>query len=370
MGRLLSLGPIASRKSLSAFWAEPAFAAGGLDFLWLDVAIAAMTRGDWPAFERRLTEGLAAAARARADGCGAEDDAVESAATAFRYDRDLISGAEINAWLDRAGLSSGDWLAYLTRDLLRRRFEAVLEETIDRHPAATRQLLETAHAEGVCSGQFDGFARTLAHRVALAVSFDQELLSIDDSSVGTGLEQETARLAHLHQHWIDGRTDAEVRSRFARALRIERAFQQAAARAATTGELLSLLETRQIDWTHVAIESLSLATEDAAREALLCVTVDGLPIDEVGLLARQPVTRTAAFLEDYPADWRVVLLTADTGRPIGPLPSGERFEVAIVTEHLAPDLADPRVHERARRTAVADAAERAAHALVRWPSAV
>lgn len=370
MGRLLSLGPTATRKSLPAFWAEPAFVAGGVDFLWVDVAIAAMVRGEWPAFERRLTEGLSAAARARADGVVVHDQAVESAATAFRYDRDLISGDEANAWLERAGLTNDDWLGYFARDLIRKKFENELERTIDLHPASTRQLLDAAHAEGICSGQFDGFARALALRLALAVSVDQDLLARDGSAVAIGLDPEAARLAHLHRHWIEERSDDEVGHRFGRALLIERAFQRAADTLATAGELQSMVEIRQIDWTCLAVESLSLATEHAAREALLCLTIDGLSLDDVGLLARQGVTRTAGFLEDLPAEWRATLLSAETGRPLGPLPSGERFGVAVVTEHTPPTLDDPRVHERARHAAVATAAERAAQALVHWPGTV
>jgi hypothetical protein len=369
LGRLLSLGPTTTRRSLPAFWAEAAFAAGGTDFLWVDVAIAAMARGEWPAFERRLTEGLASAARAQADKIPADDRDVDAAATAFRYDRDLISGDEINAWLERAALNSSDWLAYFRRDLLRRRFEDQLDETIDGHAVSTRQLLDAAYVEGVCSGQFDAFARTLAHRIALAVSVDPDLLSPDQHHAA-GAAREAARLAHLHRHWVEGRADDEVQHRFEHALRIERAFHQAADAVATPGELHAVLETRQIDWTHLTFESLSLSTEHAAREALLCLTVDGMSLDDVSLLARQAVTRTAGFLEDLPADWRVAMLSAETGRPIGPLPSGGRFGISVVTGHAPPELGDPRVEERARRAAVAGASERAAQALVRWPERV
>jgi hypothetical protein len=36
-----------------------------------------------------------------------------------RYDRDLISAADVTAWLDRVGLSADEWIDYLRRDLLR-----------------------------------------------------------------------------------------------------------------------------------------------------------------------------------------------------------------------------------------------------------
>ena len=106
---------------LSTLWAEPAFAAGDIDFLWIDVAIGAMAAGDWPSFERNLSEGLAAAGRARAEGVVSSQEAADTAATEFRYERDLISGEDLGAWLERHHLTTADWLAYFTRSLLRER---------------------------------------------------------------------------------------------------------------------------------------------------------------------------------------------------------------------------------------------------------
>src|SRR5262245_31935053 len=51
-------------RPLLAFWQESVFSLGGIDFLHIDVALAAMVFGEWARFERRLAEGLACTTRA------------------------------------------------------------------------------------------------------------------------------------------------------------------------------------------------------------------------------------------------------------------------------------------------------------------
>jgi hypothetical protein len=55
-----------------------------------------MARGQWPAFEQRLAQGLACIARADAEDALPSEEALDAAATAFRYDRDLIAAADVN----------------------------------------------------------------------------------------------------------------------------------------------------------------------------------------------------------------------------------------------------------------------------------
>src|SRR6185436_2499218 len=117
---------------LAEFWARQAFAIREVDFTWLDVALGAMARGQWPAFEQRLAQGLACLARADAEDALPSEEALDAAATAFRYDRDLIAAADVNAWLARTGIHTDDWIAYLNRDLLRNQWLDDLDDILDR----------------------------------------------------------------------------------------------------------------------------------------------------------------------------------------------------------------------------------------------
>ena len=356
--------PNASGMGLSRFWTQTAFSADHTEFQWLDVAVAAMVRGDWSRFERRLTEGLAAVARGRAENVVAGDEAVDAAMTAFRYERDLISGDEMNTWLDREGLDSGEWSAYFSRALMRERFAYALDETIDRYIPSSRQLREAALAEGVCSGSFDHFAQALARCVALVADARTAAFSAPDPP--PDLAGDASRLAHLHGHWLEDHSLAEIHERFVRALHIERAFAAAAEAVSAGPALHAMLGMRQMEWTRLALQSLTFTTEDAAREAIFCVRLDGLSLDEVGLLARQAVQHATLFVEDVRDDQRVPLLSADIGRVVGPLPIEERFQVLVLTSRTTPSIEDGHVRERARLAAIEAASERAARDRIAW----
>src|SRR5262249_34443178 len=133
----------AHSSALAAFWDRYALSVGGHDFHWIDLTLAAMVRGDWSPFERRLAQGLACAARADADNWS-DHDAVGEATTTFRYDRDLISGAAVDLWLHPAGIPFDEWTAFLRRHALRRAGAAELDDLLDQYPPAPRDLLSSA----------------------------------------------------------------------------------------------------------------------------------------------------------------------------------------------------------------------------------
>lgn len=344
----------APRKPLSSFWEECAFSLDGHDILWIDVAIGAMIRGEWAGFERRLAEGLACAAKARREGVAADEEAIESAAVEFRYKRDLISGADVTAWLDAAGFSAADWTDYFTRELLRTRLSPVSDATLDAHGPSTRQLHDAALAEGVCSGSFEDFEQALAGRMSLVAAATDA--ASNPGSPSPHLEGEAARLAHVHSHWINGRPADDVRARFVRALHVEQVFRGLAEHLTAPAALAAVLDAYRVDWTRLTLDTLSLPTEHAAREAILCLKIDGLSVYEVGALARQPVHRISLFLEDSPPEQRPALLAADGGQILGPLAKDGRFDVWRVEARVEPALEDEQVAERARRTAIRDAA--------------
>ena len=89
------------------------------------------------------------AARADANDVSPSDVALDEAATAYRYDRDLISAADVTAWLDRVGLSADEWIDYLRRDLLRQQWSGELDDLLDRFTPSARDLVETAVIDGI-----------------------------------------------------------------------------------------------------------------------------------------------------------------------------------------------------------------------------
>lgn len=363
------MSPAPTVRPLPAFWNQCSFSIGDVDLLWIDVTLAAMVHGEWSAFERRLAEGLACATRADREGIAPAEHAVDEVATAFRYERDLISASDMNAWLDRTGLSTADWIAYVTRDVLRRMWSDDMDAVLDRFAPSPRQLEAAAVAEGICSGFFDAFAESFGGRASLAFEADADVFQAGrngSAAEAAAAEAETAaRLVRQHEHWLAIRPEAETSLRLAAIVHVDAVYHAACEQAVSEQSLRESIEVNRLDWVLLDVDTMRFPNEDAAREAVLCVTEDGLSLHDVAALSRQPVTRRRVFLADLPPENRDRLLSAEAGRVLGPLPVDDRFEVTAVIGRTAPTLDDDCVAERARRAVVEQAARRAARDHVR-----
>jgi hypothetical protein len=347
--------------TLSAFWLQHAFSLGGIDFLQFDVALAAMVFGDWARFEKRLAEGLACATRASVENLPASTSAVEESAVAFRYERDLISGAEITAWLDRAGFSVDAWMAYITRDVLRQQWSDDLEDILDRYGPSPRQLEAAALPEGICSRLFDELEQAFEGRAAIV--FDAEPSLFESRQLVSVQDAASARLARQHAHWLDGRSDTAARLRLV--FEIRDRYSAVADTLVTASALNDVIEANRLEWVVIDTDSLSFANESAAREALLCVSEDRLSLADIGELSRQQLIRSHGFLDDIAPEHRHRLLAAEPGRIIGPLLVDGRYHVTAVTNRAVPTLQDTHVARRARAMLLDQIAHRAAREHVR-----
>lgn len=347
---------------LSLFWDRHAFSIRDVDFIWLDVALAAMARGHWPAFERRLAEGLACTARADLEDASSSQDALDAAATAFRYDRDLISAADVATWLERTGLSSDEWLACLNRDLLRARWSHDLEDMLDRFAPSARQLLAAAVGEGICSGVFDTFEQAFAGRAAFVFESDpaefQRACRRGDAP--QPVDVSVTRLAQTHAHWLSMRPAADTTLRLSAVLQLEAAFDLLVDGVTSDGRLTEIVAANRLEWMRLEMETVSFPSETAAREAILCVREDGLSLYDVAALSHRMVSQTTIALEDVHPQHRDQLLAAEPGRVLGPLAVDGRFDVTALISRATPALTDPTVVARARQALVDVALQHAA----------
>jgi hypothetical protein len=285
---------------LNSRWRQKVFAVGPREYVWLDVFLAAMLRGEWRQFEQQLGEGLAClAADADAQAAWPDDRQIEEAANTFRYERDLITSDETISWLDRSGR-------------LRDHFDGRPQQ----HP--TPVIVEDADfaAEGLCAGTFDRFVRVLAGRAAASVRQEDAL---DDGT--SGVEQVPVdRLRTEHAVWLDALPPDEVGERVMHLARLESAFCARARAAATGHALASQLARHRFEWTRVDLERVSFDTADAAREAVCCVRDDGLTLTDVAIESRCAVRDTRDLLERIDAELRDVVLCASVGELVGPSP--------------------------------------------------
>ena len=347
---------------LTAFWNRHAFSVRDVDFLWLDVALAAMARGEWPAFERRLAEGLACSARADREGCSPTQDALDSAATAFRYDRDLISVADMNLWLERTGLAADDWIRYLNRDLLREQWSDGLDDILDRFAPSARELAAASVAEGICSGIFDRWERTFAGRAAFVLEKDAARFqdACRPGEVPPSVDVSVARVAQTHAHWLSMRSSADTAWRLSTVLQLEAAFNALVDRITSNGRLSQAVDANRLEWMRLELETVSFRSETAAREAILCIREDGLSLYDVAALSHRRVDRTTISLEEVDAPHRDQLLAAEPGRVLGPLAVDGRFDVTTLVRRTSPALTDPAVAARARQAVIDLALQHAA----------
>ena len=306
--------------------ARPVFSVDATTYTWGDVVLAARGTGSWAEIERRAFEGLACEARAGARGESVPADDLRAAAGAFRYAHDLLSGDELEAWLERWSLGLDDWLGYLRRRLLRERGPEKASAPAGEAPEAAAAVW----AEAVCSGALAGFARDLAARAAV-------------------WERDAAGSAPLPE---PGRLE-EVVGRFR-------------ARAATAEAVSKEIERHRLDWLQLEVLTAAFADEDAAREAALCVDEDGLSLKEAARLAGTDVRLVAGMLDELDPALTAVLVGARPGELVGPVRLGAEVTLAALRSRRPPTAADPDVRARAERAVASRAVEREERDRVRW----
>src|SRR5262249_55968846 len=136
--------------------------------------------GRWRELEDTARFGLACQHHLAAGNEELDDRAVVEASTRFRYERNLLSGDELEAWLLRWAVQPAGWHDYLPRLLLRERGAAARGQKCDGHggdgpmdfpsqsPVSEEQLASALWPEAVCSGHLEAAAARLAADTALA----------------------------------------------------------------------------------------------------------------------------------------------------------------------------------------------------------
>ncbi len=340
-------------------WREAVLTTAGRSYDWIDVFLSAMWRGEWKSFEHDLLAGLACqAVGTDPRGIPPHDREIRAAADRFRYERSLISGDETIAWLERSGLTIESWGDYVLRGILRERWRDQAD-ALPHCPALAQVSAIDVAVEGICSGTFDRFARTLAGRVAIAES----------GGLGRAAAPAVACLEGTlrdHTTWLAPLAANDTRARLVSIAQHERAFDVHAHSAVTTDAIAWQVDRHRLDWTRVDLERLAFATGDAAREAACCVRHDQRSLTEIAIDAREPVRDTRALLDRLEHELHDAVLSAGPGELVGPIVVASRHELIRVLAKRPPDLDDPLVHARAAEAVMEQAVSRAMLAHVRW----
>ena len=335
------------------------FHVGARSYTWLDVLLGAIVSGHWGRFETRLNAGAACAAAAERLDAWPDASEVEEAATAFRYERDLLSSEETEAWLERAGLSLETWSDVLARDVLRTRWADRLPALVHDAPIALALGDELIAAEGICSGMFGEFSRALAERAAIAVS-------VAGAPDAGAIAAHVAAVRQVHAGWLAGLDAVDLEPRLRHLAEVDAGHAGAARAALTEAALARHLDRCRLEWMRVDLERLSFSSAEAAREAAWCVREDGLTLSDVAIESRQPVQDIRTLLDELAEPLRAAVLSARVDDVVGPVEAGGRYDVAVVVSKTAATLADPLVRARAEHSVVEALTTRAVLSHVTW----
>jgi len=172
--------------------------------------------------------------------------------------------------------------------------------------------------EAVCSGFLLRAADRLAGDGALAVAAGERL------------------------DGADGHTFARLRD----------AATHARAAAATDEAIAREIGLHRLEWLSVCGDMLSVPSEDAAREAALCVRNDGRTLTEVATELGIRPDAVTLYVGDLDTNLASAVAAAREGELIGPFPREGGFAVVHVERKAPPDASDPEVRRRAEERIV------------------
>jgi ATP-binding cassette subfamily B protein len=252
------------------------------------------------------------AARAWGDWAGPPDveatpgqASVEELATAFRYERGLLSVDETEAWFARWGVTVNAWLAHLRR-------RAAGQAAPDPE--------ESAWIDAVVSGTLERTAWRLARGLAAHRALG-----------GSG--------------WPSVAQLGEAEQRFA-------------SRETSPARVAATIAERAVAWTVFDLQQVQVADEGAARalrDSLDLTAGAGLP----GVERR-------AVLEDLPAELQPLLAGAAAGDLIGPVRVNGAWHLVAVRSRSVPSEDDDEIAARAREHVVDEAIHGEMFQRVRW----
>lgn len=339
-------------------------AVGGATYHWEDILLAGELRGEWGPVRQRVRQGLACLERARRDEDCLEEEEVEAAANAFRYQRDLETAEQTEEWLDSWGLSIESWMDYIRSSLLRTKWEHELPALVSAHPSDDEAIDSMAETEALCSGDVERLAHDLAGRAAVYEMEQEQTAAEPPAFTATvGCPPLPSSEPLLLGAQLD---DAVLRSKMERLARLEATFERFRRRALTAPAIEAWIRVRQSDLTRIDVSRLALPAEDMAREAALAVRADGRPLTEVAEDAKTTLRRHRFFLAELDPSIRDIFWSARPGELIGPLEDEGGFNLYLLHDKTEPSAVDADVVARAGETLLQRLVDREIAGRVEW----
>lgn len=312
----------------------PAFSLGDDIYTWQDVVAHARATGDWASLELAAREGVACEALADSGEVEEPDAEIEHAAEEFRYERDLVTAAEMEEWLAERGLSAAQWMGAMRRMVLRELWAEDLEAIVAEQDPDDEPVAEALEADIRASGTDRVLSERMAADVAAAAARREAAGGHEPSS------RDLARLMEEARSWREAIVTDEA---------IERVITAA-----------------HLDWIRVECRALAFEDEAEAREGAFCLREDGLALDELAADAHVETEDVEFYVGDIAPERRAPFLSAQVGEVIGPVPLQGAHAIYQVTGKVMPSVDDEALITRARNAIVERAITTEVTNRIRW----
>jgi hypothetical protein len=351
---------------MATILSRPTFSIGEKSFTWQDVVLAAILRGDWMAIEQQAILGLSLVEWAEENDTSPTEEDLDAAGQEFRYERDLVTAEEMEAWLGRCGLTVEEWMDYIERSLLRQREQEGSLEDVPDDAMTEGEVGDCVVAEAICSGELARFADTLAAHAAIAERAAEDAAGQTEPSDEAELEQLVARTQRsLASSGLDLPAEAS-RDRIAELARLELAFRRRSQAVLTDAAIRAQVEAHRLDWIRIDVRDLGFPDEAAAKEAALCLREDGATLESVAAEAHTEVKDGHYYIDDADPDARPLLLSATPEELVGPLQFPDGFHLLYVCGKTMPSDENSEIRRRAKEALIVSISEHESQTRVRW----
>jgi hypothetical protein len=272
-----------------------------------------------------------------------EGDELDTAAEAFRYERDLITAEETEQWLAARSLTLDDFTDYFNRQCWGTKLEEEIEIPATPYVNSSGDLRQLFAAELILSGDVDWLTTNLMWRLAAAKAEKEvtlENISTEKENFFSTQGIESPQLAG----WLEelGRDAAW----FDEMATMEAAYHQRCGGVLVPNALKHELGSLRLPLTRFETEVIEVESLDAAHEAAFCVTEDGMSMQEVASEGRYPFRELSFLLEDLSSDVQQMFMSISPGDLLNPISRGDGFELCRVIRKIEPNAEDPAVKQR------------------------
>ena len=315
---------------------------GQQEYTARDTIEAAIFRGELEATWKRFLARVAAEKQAEEQDLDPDEAAISAAAEAFRYDHDLITAEETEAWLENRGLTLDDFSEYFCRQYYASVLQDIVADEVE-YVSASSALRELFVAELILSGELERMMSDLMWRLAARCAETDrspDLIALDERKFFDRNRIKPAQLAN----WLE-RLGRDLKW-FNEMLEMEAAYRRCCDKLLVPRARQRELVTLRLLLTRFETEFIELESRDAAREAQFCVREDGMSMEEVATEGGYPYQQENFVFEDLPTNWQQALLRVSAGDVLEPVPRGDGFELCRLIKKVEPEPDDPSVKVR------------------------